>query len=180
MNRREQNRALKDWGELKRLIAVLDPLVVEVLRRGTFSSGEFDDIKQSANDPERGTQATSYADPTGEEAIKRERSDRVEIAVTAIAKNVALSVSFAKWILQGVPETTDEAIRREIPSCAGCDRPVFGRVKAGYHQECYDRKRYLKIADRAEFRRVRMAEVADADQHEVTAVSGPCAHSTSR
>lgn len=164
MNRRQQNRALKDWGELKKLVAALDPLVAPVLARGTFDSGERRDVKfepseKFRRDPEDGTQRPSYDDETGETAIRREVADRVERAVQAIVHNVGLSLSFAKWILEKVPDTNDEALRRAIPDCDGCGQPIFGRVISGYDRECYDRKRYLKIADRSEFRRVRRAEV---------------------
>ena len=81
-------------------------------------------------------------------------------AITAMAKNVANAVSIAQWVQEGVPNTNREAVQREIPNCQACDRPVFGRVVSGYDMECYERKRYLGISDRAEFRRARLAELA--------------------
>ena len=159
MKRREQNQALRDLATLDRSIAILRETVPETLRRGTFDSGERRDPKGTTVRPElRGT--LEHSDPTGEEAIREEIADRVGLAIAAIAKHVTQAMNLSKWVLECVPTTTDEAVQREIPNCMGCDEPVFGRVKSGYCQECYDRRRYLKVADRAEFRRVRMAELA--------------------
>ena len=164
MDRWAQNRALKTWAELKRMVNALDALIPAVIIRGTFDSGIRFGVKESDLPEELQGEAISYADPTGEAGIAREVADRVTNGVETIAKNIGISLGLAEWILNGVPTTTDEAIRRAIPDCEACGRPVFGRVKSGFDLECYERKRTLRIADRAEFRRVRLAELNTQDE----------------
>ena len=141
------------------MIAKLRETVPETLRRGTFDSGERRVPPGTTLRPElRGT--LEHADPVGEEAIREEVADRVGIAIAAVAKHLSQAVNLSKWVLDGVPDTTEEAVRREIPNCLACDQPIFGRSHSGYDAECHARKRELRIADRAEFRRVRLAELA--------------------
>lgn len=179
MNRKEQNRVAKTWAEIKRAVDALDPLVVPVLLRGTFESGvrkdpqgrstKSDGSKFPKKAFEVSAQATPYSDDTGETAIKVEVADRVSRAIETMAKNLGITLNFAKWIVDGVPETTTEAILREIPNCQACDRPVFGKVKAGYDLECYRRKQTLGISDRSEFRSARLAElVAEQESAETS------------
>lgn len=145
------------------MIHALDDFVPAVIARGTFDSG----IRRSTPDRDladelKGT--LGYSDPTGDAGIASEIADRVTTGVETIAKNIGTARNLAKWIVDGVPTTTDEAVRRAIPDCEACGRPVFGRVKSGYDLECYERKRTLRIADRAEFRRVRREELEIVDE----------------
>lgn len=165
INRRAQNQALRDFEQLKRLVAALDPIVTPVLLKASFGTG-VRKAKSTPRDRERGTPPPDYADPTGEVAVAEEVRDRVATAITAITKHVTEAVNLARWVQEDVPNTNSEAIKREIPNCQACDRAVFGRVKSGYCQECYDRKRYLQVADRAEFRKLRLAELVVQDEIE--------------
>ena len=138
----------------------IQPLIAPVLARATFDSGIRVLPKEPDGTPERQTPPPAYADETGETAIRREQADRVAMAIEAMARNVVQARNIARWVLDGVPDTTDEAILRQIPSCEACDLPVFGRVKSGYHADCYAKKQRMGIADRAVFRRVVLAEMA--------------------
>lgn len=165
MNRIQQNRALKDFAILERLIGELHDRVPATLIRGTFDSGQKRDKPgTTVADVLKGT--LEYSDPTGEEAIRQEVADRVGNAIQMMARHVSDALNIAKWVLDGVPKTNEESIRREIPDCAACDLPVFGRVKAGYHPECYAKKQRLGISDRSEFRRVVQAEMSSDSETE--------------
>ena len=133
--------------------------VPETIVRGTFASGERRD-PPGTTIPSELRVSLERPDPTGETAIKEPVADVVGAAIERMCKHIFEALAIAKWVMDDVPRTTEEAVKREIPDCAACDEPIFGRVKSGYCQPCYDRRRYLGVADRAEFRRIRLVEVA--------------------
>lgn len=158
MNRRQQNRALDDWNALVKIIHELDPLVGKVLVRGSYDSGHRKG-PVAKDDPEKGIPPPYYSDRTGELAVMAEIDDGVRQAIVAMAKHLHLARNLAKWVLNVAPKDATARAELSVPDCLACGRPVFGRVKSGYDQSCYDRWVYLGRPERSRFEHDRKNEV---------------------
>ena len=142
MNRREQNRALKDIQSFDALLADLKREAPLAIVRGLHDSGIFVS-KMKANDPERGTPQPSYDDPTGEMATSEELSDGVTLSVNALAKHLHYARNLTRLILAITPIDVAERARRSIPDCAACGDPIAGKIFYGrWDNKC--RQRFAK------------------------------------
>lgn len=140
MKRRDQNQALKEFNLLKNLIAELDERVLEVLSRGTFTSGQRKRDKTELAPELRGTLA--YADTTGDTAISEELADSVTSDVMAMVSHMTFAVNIAKHVLSITPDDVVERAKRSVPDCAACGDPVSGKIFYGrWDEKCRSRFR---------------------------------------
>lgn len=166
MRSRDVNKALKDWKDLKRTVALLDPHMGELLVRGLFGQGHRWELPDA--EPEIGTVSTStysrkggfnhWRDLTGEEAIREpEERDKVERVVIALAESIHHSLNLAKVLAQVAPEVCDfpkELVGRKgrtIPFCQACGAPCFGGARHGFDNKCRMRWERAGRPDRVEF-----------------------------
>ena len=140
MKRRDQNQAIKDFGLLKALIAEMDEFLLEVLSRGTFTSGQR---KRDGGElaPElKGTLA--YIDPTGETAISDELADSVTSDVAAMVGHITFALNIAKHVISITPDDVAERAKRSVPDCAACGDPISGKIFYGrWDDKCRQRFR---------------------------------------
>jgi hypothetical protein len=148
--RRRQNEALKDIKDLPHLVEALTIHAPQVIVRGQYGSGSFTQPR-TKGDREDHTPAPPYSDPTGEEAISEERSDRVSQSVEAIVGHLQSAVALSKQVLAITPADTAERALRNVPSCLACGDPCYGRVRSGYDDKCYTRWLRAGRPDRGEF-----------------------------
>ncbi len=149
MNRRQQDRALKDWTALKQAVEELDDVVSPVLLRGTFDTGQRlakYDGKGKPQYAEQKTQMTSYNDSTGETAIKDEIGDSVHDYVMSMVSNIGNALNAAKQIMSITPKDVADRAKRDVPDCAACGDPVSGKLFYGrWDDKC--RKRFSRWVD---------------------------------
>lgn len=167
MRRRDQNQAAREWSELKTALGMLDPIVTTVLLRGTHDAGIRRSIPSSDDDPERKTPPPTWADPTGEAAIREEFGDDVEKSIVALAAAVHRALNIAKVITSITPADVVERASRTVPDCMACGDPCYGGVRNGFDEKC--RKRWDRAGrpDRGEFmfmiKRERAEKMSHAD-----------------
>ncbi len=147
----EQNRALKALDEAAALIDSMRLDFRDAILRGSYSSGikkhepgELGEMEGTPPPVYRGEMGQPDTDRTGEAAVFGEVDDRVggviiDIADTALRlSNTALVLrNMARWV-------RDQGPARLFPVCKECGRPIEGRVVAGCHRSCYDRRAWQK------------------------------------
>ena len=154
MRRRDQNQAAREWSELKTALGMLDPIVTTVLLRGTHDAGIRRSIPSSDDDPERKTPPPTWADPTGEAAIREEFGDDVEKSIVALAAAVHRALNIAKAIIEITPEdglaVVDRSVK-SVPDCLACGDPCYEGVRHGFDDKCRKRWNRAGKPDRGEF-----------------------------
>ena len=130
MNRREENRALRDFDLLGRIYDELGPLIRPVLARATHDSGQRHHVKDEDLAPWlRGT--GEHPDPTGDAAIADEIRDSVAADIEGMVKHLGYALNIAKKVLTITPVDVAERAAREIPDCAACGDPINGKIFYG-------------------------------------------------
>ena len=142
MNRREENRALRDFDLLGRIYDELRPLIRPVLARATHDSGQRHHVKDGGLAPWlRGT--GEHPDPTGDAAIADEIRDSVAADIEGLVKHLGYALNIAKKVLTITPVDVAERAAREIPDCAACGDPINGKIFYGrWDEKC--RKRFSR------------------------------------
>lgn len=168
MDKRKQNKALRQFEQLLKDLAALEPLIVPVLLRSSQDSGVRKFKVVRGKDAEVGTPPPSYADPTGESGIREGFIDAVEAKVCAIAKYIELSLNLARNVLTVTPPDVAERAKREIPDCLACGDPVSGRLKSGYDEKCYKAWQRAGYPDRPTFERSRREKTTPVEKVEYT------------
>lgn len=137
MERRDQDKALKDWELLKTHVKALDPFIVAVLLRGTYDSG-MRSFHLDDDDPEFESSKTSYADSTGDTAVADLYMDAVTKRVEGIASHISAALSRAQKVLAVGVEDVPEVVKM----CSACGDPIRGRVRLGrWDEKCFSRFR---------------------------------------
>lgn len=166
MNRRQQNRALKDWAELVSAVDLLGPLVAPVLARGTYDSGQHKMPERGG--PESGTPPPSYADPTGEIAVRESKDDAVHKHIVAMARNIALALNIAKAVMAITPENVAERAKRSVPNCAACGDLITGKIFfSRWDNKCRTRfRRWVEDGNAAD-EKLRFEQIVQNEQKDV-------------
>ena len=166
MKKLDQIQALRD---LEELILIIDEdfgdAAREAILRGLHSSGQRVHKKGEFGEME-GMPGLHHSDPTGEEAIWDERSDRVEKLIVGLARNIRNSLTTAKWICDLSSTDVVERAKRTIPDCMACGDPCIGGVRGGFDWKCY--KKWLRTGrpDRNYF--IAITKLAKIEQESVT------------
>jgi hypothetical protein len=109
------------------------------------------------------------SDPTASEATRRKDRDPIALTIDTLFDGIGEVRDVARRLEGGmsrVRNVEDDSRGRQnsIEDCLACDRPVVGRRRAGYGEDCYrawlDWRKDNPNGDRAAFREYRKAFLA--------------------